>query len=162
MSKPRGGGLLLAKVHHLAGRVFARLLKRRGLDEINPAQGRILYVLWQADPLPLHELARRTGLAKPTLSAMLDRLAAAGHVERRPDPGDRRGVLIHRTAMDEAFRQAFLAVSDEMNALWYEGFAEAERDAFEGFLARILANLEKEGGGNIDAAALFDSPTTGG
>ncbi|MBF0333717.1 MAG: MarR family transcriptional regulator [Alphaproteobacteria bacterium] len=144
MTQPRGGGLLLAKVHHLSGRVFARLLKRRGLDEINPAQGRILYVLWQADPLPLHELARRTGLAKPTLSAMLDRLERDGHVERRPDPADRRGVLIHRTAKDEAFRQAFLAVSEEMNALWYDGLAEAERDAFESALARILSNLERE------------------
>lgn len=138
----RPGGMLLAKVHQAAGRVFARLLKRHGLREVNPAQGRILFALWQADAVPMHELARRTSLGKSTLTAMLDRLERDGYVARAPAPGDRRTVIVRRTLKDEAFRQAFLAVSAEMTELWYRGLREAERDRFERTLARILENLE--------------------
>lgn len=142
MDDLRPGGFLLAKVHQASGRVFSRLLKDHQLHEINPAQGRILFTLWQADEIPMHELARRTSLGKSTLTAMLDRLEHDGYVERVPAPGDRRTVLVRRTLKDEAFRQSFLAVSAEMTELWYNGFAEDERDRFESFLARILTNLE--------------------
>lgn len=138
----RPGGFLLSQVHHLSGRTFARLLKRHGLDELNLAQGRILFVLWQHDGLPFAELAKRTSLGKSTLTAMLDRLEGEGYVERRPSPTDRRTVLIFRTLKDESFRQAFLAVSAEMTELWYAGLGEAERDQFEATLARILGNLK--------------------
>lgn len=137
-----GGGMLLSKVHLLSGRVFARLLKARGLAQLNPAQGRILFVLWQTGDLPMHDLARRTSLGKSTLSTMLDRLVAAGYVERVAAPGDRRTVLARLTDKDQAFRAAFVEVSEEMNALWYRGFAPPERDAFEASLSRILTNLE--------------------
>ena len=144
MDTLRSGGFLLAKVHQASGRVFSRLLKDHQLHEINPAQGRILFALWEADEIPMHELARRTSLGKSTLTAMLDRLEHDGYVERVPAPGDRRTVLVRRTRKDEAFRQSFLAVSAEMTELWYRGFSEDERDRFESFLARILANVEAE------------------
>lgn len=142
MADLRGGGFLLAKVHRLSGRIFSRVLKRRQLHEINPAQGRILFVLWQRDTMPMHELAKQTSLGKSTLTAMLDRLEGEGYVERVADPEDRRTVLVRRTMKDEAFRRAFLEVSEEMTGLWYRGFSDTERDQFEGFLARILVNLE--------------------
>jgi len=44
--KPRQGGFLIAKIHQTAGRVFARMLRERGI-QINPGQGRILFVLWK-------------------------------------------------------------------------------------------------------------------
>lgn len=142
METLRPGGFLLAKVHQASGRVFSRLLRDHGLHEINPAQGRILVALWQSDGIPMHELARRTSLGKSTLTAMLDRLEQDGYVERVPAPGDRRTILVRRTLKDEAFRHAFLRVSADMTELFYRGLSEDERDRFEGFLARILANLE--------------------
>lgn len=136
------GGILLAKVHQFSGRRLAEKLRRFGLDAINPAQGRILFVLWQEDQLPVSELARRVSLGKSTLTSMLDRLEAAGYVRRVASPGDRRVTIIERTMKDEAFRRAFLDLSAEMTEEWYRGFSAAEREQFEGYLRRILANLE--------------------
>lgn len=146
MTRLRPGGFLLSKVHRTSGRLLGRMLKEHDLDQINPAQGRILFVLWQDDDLPTTELARRTGLGKSTMTSMLDRLEAAGYVERVSRPGDRRTIHVRRTLKDEAFRQAFLEVSEQMTAIWYKGFSEEERDQFDAFLARILANLEAEEG----------------
>jgi DNA-binding MarR family transcriptional regulator len=146
MTQLRQGGFLIAKIHQAAGRLFAARLKRHGLDALNPAQGRILFALWQREPLTMGELARRTGLGKSTLSAMLERLEEAGYVTRDGASDDKRRVMVRRTNKDETFRAAFMAVSAEMNALFYTGFAPAEIDLFEAQLSRILSTLERAEG----------------
>lgn len=60
--------------------IFGRLLTEAGVDEFNGAQGRILYVLWQENNLPIVELARKIGLAKTTFTSMLDRMESLGHI----------------------------------------------------------------------------------
>lgn len=139
----RQGGFLIAKIHQAGGRVFARLMKACGLREINSAQGRILFVLWSADGIPIGDLAARTGLDKSTLTSMLDRLERKGLLRRVPSPDDRRRILIRRTDKDRALQARYIEVSRAMTDLFYEGFSEAEIDAFEATLARLLGNLEK-------------------
>ena len=134
MEKLSDGGLLLAKVHQLSGRRLAEKLRRFGLDQINPAQGRILFVLWQQDDLPMTELAKRTSLGKATLTSMLDRLVDAGYVRRVPSKEDRRVISVRRTMKDESFRRAFLELSAEMTQEWYQGFTKPERAQFEDFI----------------------------
>ena len=48
MKHQRKGGFLIAKIHHLAGRIFAKKLQEHQI-EINPAQGRIMFILWEND-----------------------------------------------------------------------------------------------------------------
>jgi len=138
----REGGFLISKIHHVAGRIFARKLEVYGIREINPAQGRIMFVLWQKDAIPISELARKTSLEKSTLTSMLDRLEKSGLVTRVRSSQDRRKVIIKRTEKDKAWQKTYVQVSQEMTELFYDGFAESEIDAFERYLRRILDNLE--------------------
>jgi DNA-binding MarR family transcriptional regulator len=140
MKDQRQGGFLISQIHRLGGRIFARKLKTHGI-EINPAQGRIMFVLWRNDGIPIAELAKQTSLGKSTLTNMLDRLEQSGYVRRVPSPRDRRMVLIERTEKDRAFQQLYVQVSQEMTALFYDGFSDAETDVFEEYLVRILDNL---------------------
>ncbi|MEN6368149.1 MAG: MarR family transcriptional regulator [Thermotogota bacterium] len=132
----------MAKIHRVAGRVFSRLLRERGI-EINSAQGRVLFALWREDGIPITELARRTALGKSALTSMLDRLEAQGYVERVPDAKDRRATRIARTDKDRAMEVDYRRVSDEMSEIFYAGFSAAEIVRFEKDLERILANLEE-------------------
>ncbi|HWQ65861.1 MAG TPA: MarR family transcriptional regulator [Methanospirillum sp.] len=141
MSGLSEGGMLIAQVHQLAGRVFARKLKECGLDGINPAQGRILFALWKGDGIPISELAQRTKLQKSTLTSMLDRLETDGLITRSPDQKDRRVILIHLAHDHEIIRNLFLQVSSGMIAIFYEGFSPGEIDLFEDTLKRIIRNL---------------------
>jgi DNA-binding MarR family transcriptional regulator len=138
------GGFLLSKVHQLMGRVFNRLLREHGI-EFNSAQGRILFVLWERDGIPISELARATMLSKSTLTSMLDRLEEAGHLTRGPSPGDRRVTLITLTERNRQLRDRYDQVSREMTELFYGGFSPDEIANFEGDLRRILANLSGSG-----------------
>lgn len=140
MRNQRQGGFLISKIHHLGGRVFGRKLQEYQV-EINPAQGRIMFVLWREDNIPINELAKKTSLAKSTLTSMLDRLEEAGYVERVRSEEDRRQVLIRRTEKDKAWQEVYVQVSQDMTRLFYAGFSESEIDKFEGYLGRILDNL---------------------
>ena len=91
------GGFLITQIKQVQGRIFDALLQKAGIEEFNGAQGRILYVLWQEDGLPVVELAKRTGLAKTTLTSMLERMDAKGFLERVPDRKDRRMLRIFLT-----------------------------------------------------------------
>jgi DNA-binding MarR family transcriptional regulator len=141
MKKLREGGFLIAKIHQLSGRIFTRKLKEHQIDEINPAQGRILFVLWQHDGISINELAKKTSLGKSTLTSMLDRLEESGYVIRVPSREDRRKILIQRTEKDKNLQDLYNQVSQEMTNLFYEGFSENEIDEFEQYLKRILHNL---------------------
>ena len=141
MKSLRQGGFLIAKIHQLAGRIFARMLKEYGIEEINPAQGRILFALWQKDGIPIQELSERTSLEKSTLTSMLDRLEHTGYIVRTPCSNDRRKILIRLTEKNEQMKEAYERVSAAMTGLFYRGFTEDEIDRFETCLERIFANL---------------------
>lgn len=145
MLKKTNGGFLISKVKQIQGRVFERMLDENGISEFNGAQGRILFVLWETDNIPISALSQRTGLAKTTLTSMLDRLEKSGHIRRVPDPDDRRTVRIRLTETAEALREKYERVSVMMSEVFYRGFSDDEILTFENGLGKILENLiEKE------------------
>ena len=147
MAFNRQGGFLIAKIKQLSGRIFARLLKEYGIDDINPAQGRIMFVLWQNDGISIKELARKTSLGKSTLTSMLDRLEHAGFLYREYSSEDRRKTLIWRTEKDRTFQQSYIDVSKHMNSILYKDFSESEIVEFEKYLERVYDNLYRSESG---------------
>ncbi len=137
------GGFLIGKIKQIQGRVFEKLLAEHGIDQFNGAQGRILYVLWNHDNIPISVLSEKTGLAKTTLTSMLDRLEASGQVLRSFNPDDRRKVNIRLTDAAKNLREHYDAVSTQMSALFYEGFTDEDIIALESGFERILVNLSK-------------------
>ena len=138
------GGFLISQIKQLGGRIFERILEEEGVVEFTGPQGRILYVLWQEDMLPAAEVARRTSLANATLTSMLDRMEAAGLLERVPDRQDRRRVRIRLTDKARQLRARYDEVSERMNDVYYRGFSEQEVRTFEAYLTRVLVNLKEE------------------
>lgn len=138
------GGFLISQIKQIQGRIFGRLLTDAGIDEFNGAQGHILYVLWQEDNLPIVELGRRTGLAKTTLTGMLDRMESQGHITRCYDVKDRRKIRIRLTDSARRLEDKYNQVSDEMSRLFYQGFTDDEILKLDAGLEKILKNLEEE------------------
>ncbi|NLY91384.1 MAG: MarR family transcriptional regulator [Firmicutes bacterium] len=138
------GGFLISLIKQVQGRVFEKLLTKAGIEEFNGAQGRILYVLWQEDNIPIVELSKRTGLAKTTLTSMLDRLEVRGFLSRVIDKADRRQIRIILTDLARSLEDKYNQVSDRMNTIFYKGFTPSEITRFEANLEKILNNLYEE------------------
>ena len=144
MTQQREAGFLIAKIHQVSGRIFAKILKKYGINEINPAQGRILFALWKKDEIPISELAQKTQLSESTLTSMLDRLEKTGYIMRVRSKEDRRTILLKLTEKDENLQKVYRKVSEEMINMFYRGFSSEEIDEFEGYLKRILTNLTQD------------------
>lgn len=142
--KETRGGFLISQIKQIQGRVFDSLLQEAGIEEFNGAQGRILYVLWQEDNLPIIELSKKTGLAKTTLTSMLDRMEEREFLKRVPDSQDRRQLRIVLTDKARTLNNSYNEVSGEMSRIFYEGFSDEEIERFEKYLDKILQNLTKQ------------------
>lgn len=136
------GGFQISKIKQLGDRVFERILTAQGIEAFNGAQGRILYVLWQEDGVPIKTIAERCGLAITSLTTMLERMEKSGLIIRQQDSGDKRKTLIFLTDKAKALKEDYDAISDRMSAIFYQGFTEEEIRTFEEHLERIRLNLE--------------------
>jgi len=149
MKEQRQAGFLMAKIRQVAGRIFERILKEYNI-EINSAQGRIMFALWQKDGVSINELAKKTQLKKSTLTSMLDRLERMGYIRRQRSKKDRRKILIKRTKKDKSLESKYVELSQEITRLFYKDFSKSEIDRFEKDLERILDNLtEFEANANL-------------
>ena len=83
-------GWLLARVSHALASAVAAGLRDLGLS----LRGYVVLLAALEQPLPQQALAGATGLDKTTMVVTVDELTAAGLVERRPDPADRRVRLV--------------------------------------------------------------------
>ncbi len=140
MKTQRQGGFLSAKIHQMSGRIFTKLLKKYDI-EINPAQGRIMFVLWRNDRITIQQLAKKTQLSKTSLTSMLDRLEDMDYIKRVPSESDRRKIFIELTDKDKSLQEKYIQVSKEMTEIYYQGFSEKDIDLFESYLGRIYENL---------------------
>ena len=140
----RQGGFLITRIKQVGGRIFEQILTRKGIGDFNGPQGRILYVLWRQDAVPISRLSRETGLAMTTLTSMLDRMEASGLVRRDRGDKDRRKILICLTDKARALEKDYNEVTEEIGEIYYRGFSEEEIRQFEGYLKRVLDNVEEE------------------
>ncbi len=84
----------LIRARERIGRRLERLFARHGLT---PAQFDVLATLQQGDGITQQELSERLLVTKGNVCGLIDRAEAAGWVERRPDPEDRRANRLYLT-----------------------------------------------------------------
>lgn len=137
---PQAGGLLLHDVARLMRRRFEQLARVRQLG-ITRAQAAVLVHLSRSEGINQVSLAQLMELEPITLVRLLDRLQAAGYVERRHDPADRRA---WRLFLTEAARQMIVRIEKIGRELYDEATAhvgEADRAIFERVLGAMKMNL---------------------
>ena len=140
----RLGGFLITKIKQLHSRALAQCISDKGIDAFSGEQGKILFVLWQKDKITQKELACETGLAKNTITVMLEKMEKNNLIRRITDENDKRKSLVILTEHAKSLKKSFDEISDEMLKKVYKGFSEEEIDKYEGYLHRIIRNLEEK------------------
>ncbi|MEU6725124.1 MarR family transcriptional regulator [Nonomuraea wenchangensis] len=96
-----------------------------------------LVALREGGPVSQAELSRRTGIYRSDLVAVINELAERGHVERSPDPADRRRNVIRLTARGREhlarLQEVVASLQDELLA----PLTPAERAQFSDLLLRV-------------------------
>lgn len=125
------------------GALFGLLLRVGGHDDVSLTltQRSVLSGLFEAGPLRIGALAELIGAADPTVSRAVDGLVAAGLVDRRPDPDDRRAVLVASTAAGrDRIEQRRRATAGELERA-LAGLAPADRRRLLSLVEALVAGL---------------------
>ncbi len=139
----KGIGLLV----HDVGRLLRRRIDQRAQTiGLTSAQWRVLSSVSRAEmrneePLNQAALADQMDMEPITLSRQIDRMEAAGLIERRPDPGDRRANRLYLTDAARPLVEKFRSVATACLEGVLTGVSEAEVETVVEVLTRIRANL---------------------
>ena len=123
---------------HALALASATAFSRHGVHE---GQQFVLRSLWAQDGLTPGEVARRLGLATPTVTRATARMEAAGLLRREPHPSDRRMVKLCLTSRGRGLEEV---IDEEIRQLTERALATlstAERDALIRTLQQIRRNL---------------------
>jgi DNA-binding MarR family transcriptional regulator len=105
--------------------------------ELSPHQARALTVVAERDGVRLSDLAETLRIAPRSATEVADALQERGLVERTPDPGDRRAVILRATGEGRRIRDRIDAARAADSAELYGRLPTADRAD----LARILRSL---------------------
>jgi MarR family transcriptional regulator, organic hydroperoxide resistance regulator len=123
---------------HALALASATAFSRHGVHE---GQQFVLRSLWAEDGLTPGEVARRLGLATPTVTRATTRMEAAGLLRREPHPSDRRMVRLRLTNRGRSLEKV---IDEEIRQLTDRALATlstAEREALIRTLQQIRRNL---------------------
>ena len=76
------GGCLIGQINKLTNRRVNELLKKENISEFNGAQGTILFVLSNEGEMSIKDIGKATGLAKTSLTSMLERMEKKDHLQQ--------------------------------------------------------------------------------
>jgi DNA-binding MarR family transcriptional regulator len=128
----------LVRSTFLVNAVYAESGREHGLT---PQQGQLLCVL-MAQPCGMSELGTMLGLAKSSLTGLVDRTERNGLVRREPDPRDMRAVRVALTPQGSSLAAEFYAETCRRINKLPVGLSAAERDALADLLGRIVLDNE--------------------
>lgn len=137
------GGYLINQIQKISSRKFNELLKEKNIDEFNGSQGVILYSLWNNKELTIKEIGKITGLAKTSLTSMLDRMEEKGLIRRKDNSEDKRSIKIMLTDKAKELEKDYNDISNKMSNVFYKNFSDKEINEIENYLERIISNLEE-------------------
>ncbi|CAN3700887.1 hypothetical protein MMX123_00880 [Microbacterium sp. MM2322] len=108
---------------------------------IGPNDAKVLRFLLQRDaddaPVTPRLLAEMLGISSAATTALIDRLAEAGWVERGPYPGDRRSIVVRETIDADSPARRVLAVRHSSASAAAGRLGAAERRIVADFLDDI-------------------------
>lgn len=137
MSKP----LQFVSPLHKAERQLAEYMegesRQRGVE---PSEGHLLSYTTLYGPCPVSQLSRVFGHKPSTLTSMLDRLEERGLLERRPNPDDRRSILVSTTRRGAEVATELRAILEDMEERIYGRISARDFAGFQAVM-RAIADL---------------------
>lgn len=121
-----------------ASQLAIRFLSQRVAElNITPVQAMVLGFLHDRDRIASGELGKKTDLDSATLTGILDRLAAAGLIERRGNPADRRAIQIHLTEKGKKTGRDVVRMIEEANLDFLKGLSAPEKQELMRLIGKI-------------------------
>lgn len=111
---------------------------------INRTDLRCAEVIARRGPIAASDLAEAAGLTRGAITTVLDRIEAAKIARRRPDPHDRRGVLVDLTEQGHKSIETLWGEYFRSLGSFYARYSEAELQTILEFLERACLTHQQQ------------------
>jgi DNA-binding MarR family transcriptional regulator len=108
---------------------------------VNLSEASLVAYVDERGPLSQRQLADAMNIGRAAAGVVVSTLESRRLIERRPDPGDRRAMLVATTAAGQALAQKIAAVDVALRAELRSGLTRDERAKLAELLTRLQANL---------------------
>jgi DNA-binding MarR family transcriptional regulator len=139
-------GLLVRDVSRLMRKRFELKL---GIAGFTQAQWSVVFALAQSEGANQSALAKLLDIEPITLVGLLDKLEAAGLVERRPSPSDRRARLLYLTQKAQPLLKKTETVRAELRREAFGDIPEPQQEQIITMLQVVKNNLLRSTRDNI-------------
>jgi len=136
--------ILGARQYGISNVLFRNMIGER--LELNVTDMECLGLLFHKGLATPSELARHTGLTSGAATAMLDRLEKSGLIERRPNPNDRRGILIVLLDSGKEKVEPWFASARQAQNELVSSYTESQLEVLSDFFERSTKMWEEERG----------------
>jgi MarR family transcriptional regulator for hemolysin len=136
----RAFAVALLRLARIYRREIDKALAAHGLSDARALP--VLQIARLGDGVRQGVVAEELGVEGPSLVRILDQLCAAGLVERRDDPTDRRAKTLHLTAEGRSQAAVVEAAVDALRARYLSEVSDEDLRATLGVLARFETALE--------------------
>ena len=131
---------------NVAQRRVQRALASGSPEAVPPAQAGLLFVLGGQDGVLMSKAGAALDLGPAGISGLVDRMTAAGLVERHADESDARAARVFLTQKGRKTLLRAKDIAHETNALMMEGFSAKEIDIVARWLSEIKSKFPKGDG----------------
>lgn len=123
-----------------SGRADRLRCQRAGVEVPGAAQ-RLIYYLMENGPMRLSELARRTETDPGILTRQVNALEKQGIIERRPDPTDRRAVIVQMSPKGRRIAQRLREVQDEVLGGQLAGWTAVDLERAASLMEQLIRDV---------------------
>ena len=127
-------GHLLRRAHQRHTAIFQATI---GDEQLTPLQFAALMKLADVGEISQNQLGRLTAMDAATMQGVIKRLISRGLIERRPDPNDRRRLLLTLSVAGERIVDAVREVGFRITEQTLAPLAQSERETFIKLLRRL-------------------------
>ena len=124
--------------------LFSKMVfERLSGQELSAGQPKVLEYLIEHDGVAQKDIAEACIIEPATATSLLARMEKTGLIDRRSREDDKRYILVYLTEKGRARAEASVNVLSDVEEHVFEGFSDAEREAFISYLERVNGNLRK-------------------
>ena len=131
-------GLLLRLAHQQWTLAVETKLAEEGFDDIKPHYANI-FTFVPPEGMQVSQLTELAHVRKQSMTQTVEELEKLGYVERRPDPGDKRGKLVFLTERGKKVSPIAREAGKLVDQHWAELTSVEEIEALREALRSVLA-----------------------
>lgn len=136
-------GLLLRLTHQQWTLAVDTKLAEEGFDDIKPHYANI-FTFVPPEGMQVSQLTELAHVRKQSMTQTIEELEQLGYVERRPDPGDKRGKLVFLTERGKKVSPIARAAGRLVDQHWAEMTSAEEIEGLRKALRSVLAATTRQ------------------